>query len=101
MAEDIAPEHVTVRHAADRHRYEAMIDGRVVGAAEYEPTADGVVMHHTYTDPAFRGRGIAAVVVAGALDDLRTRKLGVVPTCWYVTEYIEGHPEYRDLLLSG
>ena len=101
MAEDSAPEHVTVRHAADRHRYEAVIDCQVVGAAEYQPMPGGVVMHHTFTDPAFRGRGIAALIVASALDDLRARKLGVVPTCWYVAEYIDGHSEYRDLVITG
>ncbi len=92
---------VTVRHAPEVHRYEAVLDGQVVGAAEYRTMPDHVVMHHTFTDEAFRGRGIAALVVAGALDDLRARKLGVVPSCWYVAEYIESHPEYQDLLHSS
>ena len=92
---------VTVRHAPELHRYEAVLDGDVVGAAEYRPMPDHVVMHHTFTDTAFRGRGIAALVVAGALDDLRIRKLGVVPSCWYVAEFIESHPEYRNLLHSS
>ena len=100
MADSAAPA-VTVRHAPELHRYEAVLDGHVVGAAEYRPMPDHVVMHHTFIDDAFRGRGIAALVVAGALDDLRARKLGVVPSCWYVAEYIESHPEYRDLLHSS
>ena len=96
---DNASGSVTVRHAADQHRYEAVIDDHVVGFAEYQPMPDGVVMHHTHTDPAFRGHGIAAVLVAGTLDDLRDQGLHVVPSCWYVAEYIERHPEYRDLVV--
>ena len=96
---DNASRPVTVRHAADQHRYEAVIDGQVVGVAEYQPIPDGVEMHHTHTEPAFRGRGIAAVLVAGALTDLRDQGLHVVPSCWYVAKYIESHPEYRDLVV--
>ena len=101
MADSAAAAPVTVRHAPELHRYEAVLDGQVVGAAEYRPMPDHVVMHRTFIDAAFRGRGIAALVVAGALDDLRARKLGVVPSCWYVAEYIESHQEYRDLLHSS
>jgi predicted GNAT family acetyltransferase len=89
----------TVRHLADQSRYEYVTtDGQVVGVADYDEAGERVVMHHTHTAPAFRGQGIAAVLVAGALDDLRSRGLRVVPTCWYVAQFIDEHPEYGDLV---
>lgn len=89
---------VLVRHVPEQERYEGVIDGQVVGTAEYRYAGERVVMHHTYTDPGYRGRGIAAVLVAGSLDDIRSRGLRVEPSCWYVAAFIDSHPEYRDLL---
>jgi len=81
-------------------RYEYVVDGEPLSFAEYrrDGDADAVVMHHTYTEPRHRGRGFAARVVAGALDDLRTRRLHVVPECWFVAEFVAAHPQYRDLV---
>lgn len=88
----------TVRHVPDRSRYDLVVDGEVVGYAEYRDEGDRLVMHHTYTEPAYRGHGIAARVVAGALDDVRERGLLIVPTCWFVADFVDGHAEYRDLV---
>ncbi len=91
---------VTVRHAPAHDRYEAVSEGHVVGFVEYRDAGDHVVMHHTYTEPVHRGQAVAAHVVAGALDDLRSRGRRVEPTCWYVADFISSHPEYRDLLVD-
>jgi predicted GNAT family acetyltransferase len=32
------------------------------------------------------------------LDDARARGVAVIPTCWFVREYIEQHPDQEDLL---
>ncbi len=40
----------------------------------------------------------ATQVVNFALDDLSERGQAVVPTCWFVAEYIEAHPEFQHLL---
>jgi hypothetical protein len=88
----------TMRHDPTSHRYEWLLGGEVVGVIEYREQADRIEMHHTYTAPAYRGRGIAAELVDAALDDVRARGLQVVPTCWYVAEHIDAHLEYQDLL---
>jgi hypothetical protein len=81
----------------DARRYEIRVDGEQVGIADYVVDGDLVVMPHTVIDPARRGQGLAAVLVAAALDDIRSSGRRVVPSCWYVAEFIDAHPDYADL----
>ena len=83
-----------------RNRYELIIDGRVVGIADFAIAGSAMVLPHTEIDPDRRGQGLGAVLVKGVLDDARARGIDVVPTCWYVREYIAQHPEEADLLAS-
>jgi predicted GNAT family acetyltransferase len=90
----------TVVHEPERDRYALVVDGEVLAVAEYQDDGARVVMHHTYTEPQHRGQGYAALLVEGALEDLRARNRTIVPSCWFVAEFIDGHPEYRDLLAA-
>lgn len=87
-----------VRHRVDQHRYELVLDGRIVGLADYRPDGDADVFFHTEVSPDLRGRGLALVLVRAALDDARARGRRVRPTCWYVADVVRDHPEYRDLV---
>jgi predicted GNAT family acetyltransferase len=88
----------TVRDNPDRSRYELELDGELVGIADYRIDGDRVVMPHTVIDAARRGGGLGAILVQGALDDIRRAGRTVVPTCWFVAEFLELNPEYQDLL---
>ncbi|MEX1104561.1 MAG: GNAT family N-acetyltransferase [Ilumatobacteraceae bacterium] len=81
-----------------RSRYEVVLDGDVAGFAEYVDDGNSVVMPHTLVEHEHRGKGLAALLVRHALDDLRSRGRTVVPVCWYVDHFIAGHPEYTDLV---
>jgi uncharacterized protein len=87
-----------VRRNPARSRYELVRDGEVVGFADYRESGGSVVLPHTVIDPSMRGQGLGDVLVRGVLDDLRGGGQAVVPSCWFVAEFIEGHPEYKDLL---
>ena len=89
---------VEVRDNADGCRYEILVDGRLTGVADYRVSAGTVVFPHTEIDATMRGRGLGATLVGWALDDVRRAGRTVVPICWYVSRFIEDHPEYRDLL---
>lgn len=79
-------------------RYEVRVDGELAGFAD-RTVRDGVmVLPHTVVDPAFRGRGLAAELVRRALDDARQQGLRVIPSCWYVAQYIGDHPDDIDLV---
>jgi uncharacterized protein len=84
-----------------RSRYEIVIDGQVAGFADYVDDGERVVMPHTVVEHQHRRKGLAAVVVRHALDDIRSRGRTVVPSCWYVERFIDQHPEYSDLLAGS
>jgi uncharacterized protein len=88
---------IDVRNAQERSRYEVLVDGQVVGVADYRIYGDVVVMPHTEVVPEMRRRGLAARLVAHALDDVRAAGQRVDPRCWYVAGFIDDHPEYADL----
>jgi uncharacterized protein len=89
-----------ITHNADQNRYELFVDGSLASIAEYRMEGDRVVIFHTETGHEFRGRGLAAELVDWALKDIRDKGQTVVPQCWFVADYIEAHPEYRDLVAA-
>jgi predicted GNAT family acetyltransferase len=91
----------TVRNNPDESRYELVIDGEVMGHADYQLGRDGLaVFVHTEVDESLRDQGRAAELVAAALDDVRARGQRVVARCPYVRRFIEQHPAYADLLAA-
>ena len=89
-----------VHHNPDRSRYELLVDGRVAGVADYRLGDDVIVFPHTEIVAQLRGRGLGAVLVQGALDDVRDAGRRVVPACWYVARFIDEHEEYQALLAA-
>jgi predicted GNAT family acetyltransferase len=89
---------IKVRENAERHRYEICIEDTRVGFAEYRRDGDTLVFPHTEIDSAVRSRGLGAQLVREALDDVRSKGLRVEPRCWFVAQFIDEHPEYRDLV---
>lgn len=91
---------IEVRNEPEASRYVIVVDGATKGFADYRISGDTIVFPHTVIDPAERGRGLGAKLVAGALDDVRPSGRRVVASCWYVAEFIDLHPDYSDLLES-
>ena len=56
------------------------------------------ILLHTEVPPAFEGRGIAGNMTRTALEYAKNAGLKVRSYCSYSTQYIERHPEYRDML---
>jgi predicted GNAT family acetyltransferase len=77
------------------------VDGDLVSVLEYQDNGVGTVMHHTVTIPQHRGKGYAAELVQYAVDDVESSNAGpITPSCWFVAEWFERHPE-RSALLAG
>jgi predicted GNAT family acetyltransferase len=90
---------MTVVNNEAAQRYEAAVDG-ALAVAEYRRHGNEILFHHTEVPVALRGRGIGSALVQAALEDALTRGLTVRSTCWFVSDYLRGHPEYLPLMAS-
>jgi predicted GNAT family acetyltransferase len=86
-----------VRDNLARSRFE-MASGDAVAFVEYRREGDRIALIHTQVPEALSGQGVGSRLVRGTLEALRTEGSKVVSRCEFVAAYIEGHPEYRDLL---
>jgi RimJ/RimL family protein N-acetyltransferase len=78
-------------------RFEGRLGDQLVGVVDFSVREQTIVITHTGTEPAWRGRGIAAQITRHALDDARRRGLRVRPACPYTAQFMAEHPDYADL----
>ena len=93
---------VEVRKNEDERRYEAFIDGELVGFAEYQLTDQLVVFTHTEVEDKCEGMGVGSALARAALDDVRRdgdRK--VLPLCPFIKSWIGHHEDYQDLVYGA
>jgi uncharacterized protein len=83
---------------AEARRYEARIDGELVGWVDYGRVPARIVALHTEVRPEFGGRGIASALVRRVLDDARVAGVKVTPRCPLFAAHFERHPEDADLM---
>jgi predicted GNAT family acetyltransferase len=89
---------MSVEHdPVSRHFTIAATGGTAVLA--YAPAGSGLVeFYSTFVPPADRGRGLAARLVQAAVEYARAEDLRIIPSCWYVAQWMRAHPEHADLL---
>ena len=84
--------HITVSRNDLAHRYEIHVGDVLAGFTAFRIDPKGrLIFPHTEVDPAFRGRGIAQQVVAGAMADVADRGETVIPHCPVVVRYLQTH----------
>lgn len=90
--------HLVVTRDDAARRYELRADGELVGFAD-ALSRDGVVtVPHVETVVRHRGKGYAAQLMSGVVDDLRSRGQRIDPVCPYARAYLVERPELHDLL---
>ena len=93
----VLPRAADVRDNAAESRFELAI-GQDMAFASYRRLPGRVVITHTETPRALRGRGIASQLVKGSLDLIRADGDKVVAGCGFVADYLEQHQDYADLV---
>jgi predicted GNAT family acetyltransferase len=86
-----------VRDNRSLSRFELDVEG-AVAFANYRRTPRAVIITHTETPRALRGRGVASELVKGALDLIRADGRKVIAGCGFVVDYLSKHPEFADLV---
>ena len=90
---------VRVTNNPERKRYEAHIDDRLAGFADYIEMSGLVIFSHTEVMPAYEGKGVGSALARFALDDVRAEGVRKVqPLCPFIRSWIERHPDYQDLV---
>lgn len=93
-----AASEIEVHRRDDEHVYAATIDGIELASIRYDEVDGRIVVLTTAVVPEFRGRGIAADLIADTLDDLRERGRRITVLCPVVAAFIVGNPQYANLL---
>ncbi len=94
---DVADQLTVVDNPRD-HRYEALLDGRVVGISVYELVDDRITFLHTEVDSEVEGLGVGSRLARGALDDVRRRGLKLAVRCPFIAAWLKRHRDYADLI---
>jgi predicted GNAT family acetyltransferase len=89
---------ITVRDDAQRGRFEARVGSALAGYADYDLQPGLLTILHTEVDNAFEGRGVGSELVRRIVEDVRARKLKVLPICPFARAFLERHPAYGDLV---
>ncbi len=93
---DVVP--LALRRVDVENRYVARFGDEHVAEIDYVPQGSVLYVTHTGTSPEWRHCGIAARITRHALDDMRSRGLGVRAGCSYTRSFLAEHPAYADLL---
>jgi predicted GNAT family acetyltransferase len=93
-----------IEHLEAQGRFRLSVDGAEAVVLDYvdraEVGGDQVRRDilHTYSDPRFRGTGVASELVQYVFDDARVHGLKIVPSCPYIPVWVSRHPSENDLI---
>jgi len=87
---------MTPQHEAEHQRF--TLPTTPLSVLDYSLSPGRVVFTHTGVPPAYRGQGLAALLVEAGLQWARAEQLQVVPACSYVQLYLQRHPEWQHLV---
>jgi predicted GNAT family acetyltransferase len=86
----------------DASRFEAHLDERLAGFAEYQRTDELVVFTHTEVLPEFEGGGVGSALARFALDQLvADGSHKALALCPFIKGWIQRHPEYLTITYGG
>jgi hypothetical protein len=95
---DDSAQRVRVVDDPQEHQYALYVDGAQAGTMAYRIVGRRRVLLHTEVDEAYRGRGLARILIQVVLDDLRERQRKATVYCPAIDRFIKQHIEYADAI---
>lgn len=86
-----------VFHNVEKNQFEIQAGPHLAELA-YSINGNVILFTHTGVPPDLEGQGIGSQLVQAGLRYAREKKLKVKSLCWFVSGYINRHPEVQDLL---
>lgn len=84
-------------HSEAEFKFYEIVDG-IESHLFYREEGEVWNLLSTYVPSELRGEGIAARLVKTAMDKARSLNKKIIPSCSYVTTFLERHPEYADMV---
>lgn len=66
---------------------------QAVGEMGFSKNSDVLIVTRTFINPAFRGQGLAELLMNRAVEIAKKENLKISATCSYGVKYIENHKE--------
>ena len=73
------------------NRYELLVDG-YLSVADYDRNGNTIAITHLQVPVELRGKGVAAQLMAGVVEDAKTKQLTINPICSYAVSYLQKNP---------
>ena len=90
-----------VEHDPATNRFQARVSSGTA-VLSYAPAGPGLLeLYSTYVPAQDRGHGVGGRLVEFAVAYARRQEMRIIPTCWYVAQWIREHPEHSDLVAVG
>jgi len=84
-----------VVHLPEQERFEIRVDG-YIAELTYSLIGSTILFKHTGVPSKLEGRGIGSKLAKAGLEYARTNGLKIQSVCWFVSGYLQRHPEYQD-----
>lgn len=96
MVTDPSSPSATPQHQPERHRFVYVREDGEAELTYHLDPAGALVVDHTFVPDAWRGQGIAALLMGACVDHAIAQGLKVVPRCSYAAVFLDRHPELAE-----
>ena len=86
-------ENSEVIHDPEERRFEITLDGHLA-VLDYIMMDDIIIFTHTGVPPEIEGGNLGVRLAQTGLEYARENGLGIRSKCWFVSKYLQRHPEY-------
>ncbi len=83
-----------ILHLPEQRRFEIRVDN-LVAELTYTLHNDTITFTHTGVPPELEGQGVGSKLAKAGLEYARANGLKIKSLCWFVSSYLERHPEYQ------
>ena len=74
----------------DGRIYSKDVNGKIIAEIEFEEVEQGVYnIYHTFVDESLRGKGVAALLVQEAVQEIKSKTGKIVASCSYAKKWLE------------
>lgn len=97
MTSDSASGAASPRHHPEQHRFVVLQDG-LEAELVYQLESDHgpLIVEHTHVPDAWRGQGIAALLMGACVAHAIEHGMKIVPRCSYAAAFLGKHPEFAE-----